>query len=489
MRHSTCRKVILFIGTLLIIGIFLNIVFFHKIWGQKSIHNAYNINIVFDEQKMHLNGNQTISYTNNEKVALNNLYFHLYPNAFKDKDKIPIPKDEFSTAYPRGFSPGFIDIQEVQVDNIPVDYDIEGEQETILKVKLNKKLKPGKSIDIFLKYIVQLPPCENRFGYGENSINITNWYPILCVYDETGWNLDPYYSIGDPFYSDVSNYIVNLTVPQQYVIAHTGKVMDIVKTHDKIQYTIQAEKVRDFAWFASKKYEIIENVVDGTTIKSYSYSKNGIKALEVATKALKIFNKLFGKYPYDTLSIAESDFYVGGMEYPQIVQIDHTAYNGDEIWLEYLIAHEIAHQWWYGVIGNDEIEEPWLDEGLTEYSTILYFEKNYGIKQKNKIMNAFIKSNIERHKVNGEIKEIINRPLNEFKNWQEYSANVYSKGAMVHHELRNLIGDQKYFKLLNHYYERYKFQNAKIKDFIKLVSKFANKDLEYYFKKEFLLIE
>jgi hypothetical protein len=457
---------------------------FYKNKYQNSIHNAYNINVVFDDEKMRLDCKETLSYINTENTVLNELYFHIYPNAFKNEEKVPISKDELAIAYPKGFSEGYIEINEVKIGNNVVPFHIEGENETILHVKLNSHLKQGQLVDIIIDFTVQLPPCISRFGYGKHSINVTNWYPILCVYDESGWNKDPYYSIGDPFYSDVSNYKVDIDIAGKYIVAHTGILKETNNTNDRVRYSIQANKVRDFAWFASNSYETIENIADGTVIRSYSYSGNAMKALEIATKALKTFNDLFGKYPYDTLSIAESDFYVGGMEYPQIVQIDSTAYNGDKLWLEYLITHEIAHQWWYGVVGNDEIEEPWLDEGLTEYSTILYFEKNYGKKQKDEIMNSFIKSNIERFGMNSNTYPKINRSLSQFNNWQEYSALVYSKGAMIHEDLRALIGDEKYYKLLRKYYNKYKFQNAKIRDFVKLSSEIAGRNLKGYLEQK-----
>lgn len=463
---------------------------------EKESYNIYRIQAEFNDDLMRLKCSQTIEYINNEKEPIDKLFFHLYPNAFKDAERIPIPEDEMALAYPNGFAEGSITIQKVNINGRSVPYIINENEQTIMNIPLPGFLKPGQKADIFFQYTVKLPPCQNRFGYGPNSINVTNWYPILCVYDENGWHKDPYYPIGDPFYSDVAHYEVSIIVPTGYTVAHTGKQIDRKTYESRDRYEITAQQVRDFAWFASKSYELIENRVGHTDIKSYSFSANGMKALEMATKALKTFNKLFGEYPYESLSVAESDFYVGGMEYPQIVQIDSSTYkiakasdnkhhyNPDGLWLEYLIAHEIAHQWWYGIVGSNEIKEPWLDEGLTEYSTILYFENNDGIQKRNMVMENFILDHIESYKAMHWTEDVINQPIHQFDTWKEYSVLVYSEGAMVHHELRNKIGDDKYLKLLRRYYDIYKYRNASIRDFINIAEQVSKQDLKTFFEKK-----
>ncbi len=472
IRHRITWTVILLISAILTSIILIYPV---KYWTDGR-HNTYIINIHLNDSDKILDCSQQLKYTNREKEVLNELYFHLYPNAFKKEETVPVLKDELSIAYPKGFSEGYIEIQEVKVSGRNSKYETEGETETLLRVDMQKGIKPGETAEVFIRFKVKLPHCIGRFGYGENSINIANWYPILCVYDEKGWNKDPYYLIGDPFYSEVSDYEVSITMPDRYKVAHTGQLMDTRYEDGFCTYIVRADKVRDFALFASENYEQIENRVADTTIKSCSFSGGGEKALIFATKALLTFNELFGKYPYEVLTIAESDFYVGGMEYPQIVQIDSTAYKDDELWLEYLIAHEVAHQWWYGLVGNDEINEPWLDEGLTEYSTLLYFEYNYGAERKKEIMQSYIIRNIELYEEYANTDDIIYNSLYEFDDWRKYSVVIYSNGAMVHEKLRNAIGDKKYFTLLRKYFEKYKYKNARIADFINLAVRIAGKN-------------
>ena len=135
---------------------------------------------------------------------------HIYPNAFSNSKICPFEKEEMGQAYPNGFNEGYIKISNILNSNSKLKYNIVGDKNDILEIILDKELKSGQKYSIDMKYTVKLPNCLGRFGYGDNTINITNWFPIACVYDENGWNLESYSTIGDPFYSDTSNFSVNI---------------------------------------------------------------------------------------------------------------------------------------------------------------------------------------------------------------------------------------------------------------------------------------
>ena len=138
-----------------------------------------------------------------------------------------------------------------------------------------------------------------------------------------------------------------------------------------------------------------------------------------------------------------------------MVMIDQTLYNEkNKFLMEYVIAHETAHQWWYSVIGNDEISEPWLDEALTEYSTVLYFEKKYGKEVGEKLINTM------EVQAKNRLSENIFKPSTQYKNSIEYSLNVYTKGALAFNEVRNKVGDKVFFDTLKEYFNKYKFENV-----------------------------
>lgn len=444
----------------------------------------YNITVEFLEDNMFLKGSQEFIYTNHQKVPLKNLYFHLYPNAFKTIERVPFEKEEIQRAYPNGFDTGYIEIASIKEGKNTIDYKIMGEGATILRVTPEKSLAPGEMLQLFFDFKVKLPNTIGRMGYGENTVNITNWFPILAVYDERGWNLDPYYAIGDPFYSEVATYNVTAVIPKEYQLAATGNVTKIHERSNKKTYNIEADLVRNFVMILSKNFQVREAMLENTRI--FSYAIDGLKgelALQYSLDALKIFNSLFGKYPYEQLSVVACDFFVGGMEYPNVVMISQNLYEMKEDFpLEYVVAHEIAHQWWYGIVGNNEVREPWLDEALTEYSTLMYFEKKYGAHIKEQIFEKMIKAQYENYiDFEADRGEKILRSLREFDSSWQYSSIVYSKGAMFIHEIREEMGDEAFIKALREYFEAFKFKNATTEDFYNICQKNTDKPLNNLF--------
>lgn len=467
----------------------------HYIWDTRVMESLttfnqmenlteYVITAEFLEEDMSLKGHQNLVYTNREEEILDNIYLHLYPNAFKTKDAVPFEKEEMQRAYPNGFDPGYIEINSIKEGKRAVAYKIMGENSIILRITPSTPLEPGRTIKLAIDFKVKLPNTVGRMGYGDNTINITNWFPIVAVYDEEGWHLDPYYAIGDPFYSEAAKYNVTFVAPQKYDIATTGNISKLKENKNKKTYKIEADLVRNFVMILSEKFEIKEGLLGDTKVMSYSIDgQKGEKALEYGLDALKIFNKLFGIYPYEQLSIVACDFFIGGMEYPNIVMISQELYEMKEDFpLEYVVAHEVAHQWWYGIVGNNEVKEPWLDEALTEYSTLMYFEEKYGHHIKEQIFEKMIKAQYEKY-INFEMDkgEGILRSLREFNSSWQYSSIVYSKGAMFISELREVMGETDFIRALREYFEDFKFKNASTEAFYSICQKNAKKDLKPLF--------
>ena len=422
--------------------------------------NKYIIDVIFDEESKRLMCNQNIEYVNNTNIALDKIYFHIYPNAFSKEEFAPFEKDEMNQAYPNGFNEGYIDIKNVLNNNNKLEYEITGEKNDVLEVNIGRQLKPGEKISIDMKYNVKIPNSEGRFGYGENTINITNWFPIVCVHDDRGWNLKSYETLGDPFYSETSNFYVKLLIPKKYKLGCTGNIISEKSDSEKVFYEIQAKKVRD-------NFKIKKDTYKDVNIITYNLNETlSTEVTKIAKDSIRIFSDLFGEYPYDTYSVIASDFFIGGMEYPTLVMIDQSLYNEkDKFLLEYVIAHETAHQWWYSVIGNDEISEPWLDEALTEYSTVLYFEEKYGKEVGSKLIKTM---EIQTRNYSS---EDIFKSTTQYKNSIDYSLNVYTKGALAFNEVRNKVGDEVFFETLKEYYNTYMFQNVNGAKFVDLWNK------------------
>lgn len=439
--------------------------------------SEYKIDVDLDIENMTYKGKQTVSYVNNTDIDLESIYFHLYPNAFKSLATAPILFDISDGMEASSYEPGYIEIEKVSNEGKNLKWHIDEEKDTILNVKLDKPLEKGKNIKLYLEYTVKLPTTEDRFGYHDKGINCGNWYPIVCVYDKKGWNLDPYYKVGDPFYSDVSNYKVSITTPKEIIVATSGKIISETEKGDKKTYKIEGQLIRDFAWAASKDFVVKEKKVEDTIIKVYSIkddSKLIDETLKAGENSIKIFNKIFGKYPYGWYSIVNTEF-PSGMEYPGMVLISNDYFHKHLIdILEKVIVHETAHQWWYGLVGNNQVDEAWLDEGLATYSEVIYMNEVHGKDEGDKYYNENIRLGYEYSAQYLSDNEVVNKPLSEFAGWVDYGPLVYSRAAMFIDRIKEDFGEEVLYKILSSYYDKYKFHIATTEDFIKVCEEVTN---------------
>lgn len=443
--------------------------------------NEYNIDIEFNPEEKTYKGKQEVKYINNEENILENIYFHIYPNAFKDKETAPFLFDDYESAYPNGFEAGYIDIENVKINGDEINYTVLGEGKTILKLELQSNLEPGKRVEVEMEYTAKLPSAQDRFGYGDKTYNFGNWYPIAAVYDDNGWNLDPYYSIGDPFYSDVSNYNINITAPKQIDIASSGNILSEKDKGEEKIWEIEAKLMRDFAWVASEHFEKVVKNHDGIDIQMYFLDEvdNSVKksAMDYSVKSIEHFNNIYGEYPYGQYSVVQTSF-PSGMEYPGIVYIGDDYYNKDNLGsLEIVIVHETAHQWWYGIVGNDEIDEAWLDESLATYSEYLYAFEEYDEATAKDYYERSIESNYEMSKDYIEDNTVL-KSLDEFNGWDDYGPLAYARGAMMIYDIQDKYGKKELYNIFQEYFDEYSFKNATTDDFIDIIEKVTEDSME-----------
>lgn len=447
--------------------------------------NEYSIQVEFNPNEKSLLGREKVVFVNKTKGELKEVYFYLYPNAFRKEETVPFVYAHRDMAYPAGFEPGYIDILSITSKGKKMDYLIAGAADIILKVNLEKPLKPMEKAEFTIDFKVVIPPAEERFGYSTDIFNLGNWYPVAAVCEESGWKIYPYYPIGDPFYSDIANYTVKITAPREYIIAASGDLVKEETSQDKKTVTFQAKAMRDFAWVTSKKFKIEEEIVDGITVKSYHLEDHDVMnkvAVSAAVKSIKIFNEVFGKYPYNTYSVVETQFPTA-MEYPGLVFVNRQCYlpkARSEI-LENYVVHETAHQWWFSAVGNDQIAEAWLDESFAVYSEVIYYEKEGGERAAKYYYDNYVLGSYERRRNNINKDEIILKPLYEFEGWNDYAPLVYRKGAVMLHTLRQEVGDEAFFKILSTYYDKYKFHIATTRDFIGTVEEITGKKWDAFF--------
>ena len=448
--------------------------------------NEYTMTIAVDEINHTASVSQTTNYINNTDNALDNICFHLYANSFdKGVANKPVSSLYESKAYPHGESYGNIKISSVKIDGVDATTTLEGGDKTILSVALLSSLYPNDRVSVEFEYVVTLPNINHRFGYGDNAINLCNFYPIACVFENGNFSKQEYHYNGDPFYSDMANYDVTIKNFENYIVATSGnQISQEVVDHQKIT-KVSAKAVRDFAIVLSDKFKTISTKVNNTTVNYYYYNdQNSELSLQTAVDSLNTFNDMIGKYPYQNLSVVESNFVHGGMEYPNLVMISDNLEKYEDY--QNTIIHEIAHQWWYGMVGNNEYDYGWLDEGLTEYTTALFYEKNsnYNLKYDDIINSAnssycmFVEVYTD---IFGTVDTSMNRALNEYKTEPEYIYISYVKGTLLFDSLRDIVGSKTFFKCLKAYFKTYQGKNATPFDLINCFEKTSLRDLESFF--------
>ncbi len=411
-----------------------------------------------------VSGKEEVNFCNFSEVSLSEIKFNLFANAFrKDAKYTPVALSHVSVAYPDGMSYGSMEILSVKSYGKDMQFEIGGEDSNVLVVTLSRELFPDECISIEIEYKITLAKVIARTGVNADTVNLANFYPILCGLDKNGFYECVYYSTGDPYYSDCSNYSVEFTTDKKYVVASSGEVKNKVEEDGKITYSLSVQNARSFAIVMSEKFKVMTDTSTGTEINYYYYNDDQPStSLEYGVKAVKLFNEKFGKYPYKTYAITQTKFVQGGMEFPALVMIsdmlEPSAYGE-------VIAHETAHQWWQTTVGNNEIEYPFLDEGLAEYSVVIFYENysEYGFTR------ASLREASDKtykiycsvfEKLYGNIDTSMLRSLGQYSGEYEYVNIAYVKSCIMYDILRQTLGDDDFFNGLKKYYNQYKFKNA-----------------------------
>ena len=429
---------------------------------------SYNITISLDGNT--LTGTETVTFYNDTDNTISELRFNLFANAFRQGARFsPISQQYQVRAYPNGVSYGEMQIISCTQNNSPLNFSITGQDQNVLVVNLLNEVYPTDCVSVQIQFKVSLANVISRTGYNDKTINLGNFYPILCALDDNGFYECVYYSCGDPFYSECADYIVNFTLDKDYVVASSGSQIGYREDGDKQTLIFNANRVRSFCMVASKHFESVKESVLGTTITYYYYDDAAPeKSLEMAVKSFTLFTNLFGSYPYTQYSVVQTKFLQGGMEYPSLVMISD---NLEPISYGEVIVHETAHQWWQTVVGNNEIEYGFLDEGLAEYSVVLFYENHseYGLERSRLIKSAEDTYKLfctVSDKIFGRVNTVMLRNLGEFTSEYEYVNMAYVKPCIMYDYLRTTIGDKAFFKGLNKYYKDYSFKQATPDDLV-----------------------
>jgi len=355
-----------------------------------------------------------------------------------------------------------------------------------LRVELPRELEPNEHVTLYLDFELNLPKIPpgqefsgGGFGYSKQAMNLGNWYPVLAPYrQDKGWHALDYYPVGDPYVTEVADYHVTITTTEDIIIAGTGR-----ETHTGNLWFYEAEQARSFAFAASDVYQVATAEAGDVTVHSYYFPNSqeaADVALETAVQAMQLFTELYGPYPYADYRVCETEF-AGGMEFSGLTflgSVFYDEYDGTtHTPLIPLTAHEVSHQWFYGLVGNDQVTEPWLDEALAEYNSCLYYEHYLPNDT-----DWWWYYAVDQWAPTGKIDSLIY----EFRDNRAYMDAVYRRGAQFMRDLRETMGDPAFFGFLKEYQRRYAYRLVTSQDFFALVQEFTTADLiplqEEYFR-------
>jgi cytoskeletal protein RodZ len=427
----------------------------------------YVLEVSLDYEGHSLSASEQLDFVNRTEDTLDELVFNVFPNHAEDV-----------------FFLESLTMEPASTDEEPpeLEYALSG---TSLRVILPSPLEPGDELTLFLDFSLDLPRMNpylewsnGSLGYSDRAIAVGNWYPILVPYREgQGWKAYAYHLVGDPYVSEVADYEVEIVAPAQVIVAGTG---DEEQFGNRWRYT--AAEARSFAFAASDQYAVLTQQAGHVTVSSYffpAHERSGSDALAAASEAILTFEDLFGACPGSSYRIAEVDF-AGALEYSGLTFMGDDWYadhqGGYRSRMVSLLAHEVAHQWWYGVVGSDQVREPWLDEALANYSSLLYYERQHP-----ELVEWWWDVEVESYRPSGQI----DRPIYAFMDGRSYLNAVYRRGTLFIRDVRERMGDEEFFAFLRDYYESEAQKLSTADDFFAILNRHTAVDisslLEEYF--------
>ena len=497
----------------------------------------YTIDVTLNDVSHELSAFEKIQYINNSNKTLEFIYFHLWANAYKNNEtalaKQLLENGQTEMYFAKSEDLGFIDSLNFLVNGKSIKWEFDKEYIDICKLYLNTPINSGDTITITTPFHVKLPSAKiSRLGHIGQAYAITQWYPKPAVFDRDGWHEMPYLNQGE-FYSEFGAYDVKITLPQNYVLAATGDRIDeaeeeqwllskVAETEkliidssnnyslnnnfpksSKNYKTIQFKqyRVHDFAWFADKRFHVLKGNINlphsGNKVDTWAFFTNNefklwTKSIEYLNDATFFYSETNGDYPYNHVTAVDGTISAGGgMEYPNITIIGES---GNDFTLETTIMHEVGHNWFYGILGSNERDFPFMDEGLNSFYEMRYIRTKYPDKTLASLIGRdstfnFFGLNKFKHKAEYEFSYLlsarknIDQPIftasNDFTSYN-YGAIVYSKSALAFDYLMNYLGKDKFDEAMQFYFEEWKFEHPTPEDLIKTLQFHLNADLQWF---------
>jgi len=467
-----------------------------KYWQQ---HVDYTMEVKMDVNTFNYGGTQKLIYTNNSPDELEQVFYHLYYNAFQPGSEMDVRSitiadadsrvgDRISKLQKEDF--GFLNIISLTQNKIPLKYTVVG---TVLEVQLNKPIKSGESATFEMTFKGQVPPVIRRAGKNSRegvALSMAQWYPKMAEYDFEGWHADPY--ISREFHGVWGNFDVKLTLDKNYTVGGTGYlqnpneighgygIKETKNDSDLLTWHFVAPNVHDFTWAADPNFIHDTLQVPNGPMLHFLYKKSlkrkytkHWKDLQIPTsEIMQYYSKNVGKYPYEQYSVIQGGD--GGMEYGMCTLI--TGERSFESLLG-VTAHEIGHTWFQFLMASNESKHPWLDEGFAEYTCTLIENTILGVETSEPMKRHF--NRYFELALSG-IEQPMSTHADRFAYNNSYSISTYSKGALVLAQLRYIIGEENFWDTLKKYYNDWAFKHPTPNNFIRCAEKISGLELEWF---------
>ncbi len=368
---------------------------------------------------------------------------------------------------------------------------------TAIELLLPEILRPNEAVDVQLRWLINIPVWSDQsgiyalFGKSQQMITLPLFYPSLAVYQplrglQAGtWWQEIGTARGDAAFNITSLFVVTATMPADLAPVTSGTLITSTFLGDQqARHVWVTGPSREFLLHVSSQFRSTHVEAYGTRVTSYwlpGQEAMGRAALNYAIAALRIYSDLFGPYPFRDMRIAPAPLNYRGMEYPQVSLLGVELYDRYRDSLEILVAHEVAHQWWYQLVHNDPINEPWLDEALAEYSVKLYLEELYGGEDANELQANRWQTTINSIKNQGGDRPV-NQTVGDFASDPQYEGIVYGKGALFYDTLRQALGDRRFNNFLRGYLEDHRYQIVNTDDWLEAIYRLNTPELEVLYE-------
>ena len=471
-----------------------------------SPRNAnYKMDVILDTALKIIQGSEILTWRNISNIPIKELHFHLYMNAFRNKNSTFLSKSQRRLRrwyLSNKHHYGGIDIEQMFINK---KYDLTNNIEyirpddgnihdsTVIRVPLPKAVLPGEEIELNISFRCRLPRIIARTGYVNDFFLLGQWFPKIGVIVDGEWNCHQFHANSE-FFADFGVYDVKLTFPGSFEVGASGILMS-EHINDSLKIIrFHAEDVHDFAIAAWPQFQQVTREIEGSQVKLL-YTKEHSGQVERYFKAIEgamlYLSKWLMPYPYPNLTIVDVPLFAyaaAGMEYPCFITTSTfwgipTRF---KIMPEEVTIHEFVHQYFYGIIASNEFEEPWLDEGFTSYATNKVISNLFGIHSSAATLFGMRVGQFDRHKVSY-MKEpdwdVILKPAWEFTSRWQYGTYVYDKAMLVLQTLENLVGEKTMNHILRTYVQRWRFRHPQTTDFLHIVNEFAPNNMDWFFEK------